>query len=251
MSPAIYWTLVRASQMPLDFTENSLSGTEMLKLADLRFPKRRDEWLLGRWAAKSLVKSISSYQGYSLEELEIRNTHNGAPYIQQPDGAILADCLSISHSHRLAVCALSLGQDLKIGADLEKTESRTDEFIADYFTKEEQGLVACTPVEIRHTAVNLVWSMKESMLKALGVGLHWDSRKVEVRGIEGLYPLMPRSGEWQKMQIGDFQEPGRQWAGWWQCRKDFVITLAGFAGGSMEPASIRLVEKHIGRKFAM
>jgi len=251
MSPAIYWTLVQDGQMPVDYAENFLSEREMYKLSSLRFPKRRDEWLLGRWAAKSLVQSISPYRGYTLDELEIRNTKNGAPFIQQPDGAVLADCLSISHSHRQAVCALSLGQNFNIGADLEKIEVRTDEFVADYFTAMERETISSLPNEIRQTAVNLIWSMKESMLKALGVGLNWDSRKVEVREIEGLFPLTSSAGKWQKAQIGDFQKPQRQWAGWWQCRKNFVITLVGFTGGPVEPGSIRLVEKYIGRRFAL
>ncbi len=243
MSPAIYWTLVQARQMPLDYTEEFLSNPELLKLSGLRFPKRRDEWLLGRWAAKCLVQSISPYQGYSLDELEIRNTKDGAPFIQQPDGAVLADSLSISHSHRFAVCALSLGPDFSIGADLEKIEPRSEAFSADYFTPVEQELVAFYPKEVRQTATNLIWSMKESMLKALGVGLRWDTRKVEVQKLEGLFPASANSDKWQKMQMVDYQDRGRQWAGWWLCRRDFVITLAGFACTPMDLHSTHLVEK--------
>jgi 4'-phosphopantetheinyl transferase len=250
MSPAIYWTMVQADQMPLDYTEDFLSNPELLKLSSLRFPKRRDEWLLGRWAAKCLVQSISPYQGYSLSELDIRNNVEGAPFIQQPDGAVLADSLSISHSHRRAVCALSLGPDLRIGADLEKLEARTEAFVADYFTPAEQTSLNGYPSELRQAAVNLIWSMKESMLKALGVGLRWDTRTVEIHEIEGLSTAALESPKWQKMHTSDHESGERHWAGWWQLRKNFVITLAGFTRSPADLCSTHLVEKWIRKNMA-
>ena len=245
MTSAIYWTLGEASQLPLDHSKDFLSDPEIQQFSSLRFPKRRDEWLLGRWAAKRLVQSISDYQGFRLNEIEICNAPEGAPFILRPDGEALPDSLTISHSGRFALCALAPGANFRIGADIERIEPRSEAFIADYFTPAEQQLVASSPPETRQTAVNLIWSSKESLLKALGVGLHWDTRKVEVREIDGLLPFSSDSGKWQKMQLGDFETRERQWAGWWQCRDNFVITLAGFTSTPVDLKSALLVEKRI------
>ncbi|KAF0107638.1 MAG: 4'-phosphopantetheinyl transferase [Anaerolineaceae bacterium] len=245
MSDIIYWTLVNSHQAPLENPDGFLSLSELRKLSTLRFPKRHAEWLLGRWAAKSLVKSIPACRQYSLNEIEIRNTPDGAPYIQLPGGTISPDCLSISHSGRLALCALAPGPAIRTGADLENVEPRANAFVEDYLTLAERELVNSCPVETRETAITLVWSAKESMLKALGVGLRWDTRQVEVRAITGLLPANESTGEWQKMQACDLQQESRHWEVWWQRRDSFVITLAGFATKQADIRSALLVEKHI------
>lgn len=232
-------------QAPLDHTREFLSDSEFLKLSTLRFPKRRDEWLLARWAAKSLAQSLSSYRHYPLNEIEIHNTPEGVPYILQSGGAASPDYLTISHSDRFALCAISQDPAIHIGIDLENIEPRTDAFVEDYFTLMEQKLVEFSPLEIRQTVINLIWSTKESMLKALGVGLHWDLRKVEVRQIDGILTFDVNPYGWQKMQIGDPQCGGRQWAGWWQCRNGFILTLAGFTIGLGDFHPAVLVEKRI------
>ena len=243
MSPAVYWTLVDAAQLPLEPYQDFLSQPESHRLSSLRFPKRRNEWLLGRWASKRLVQSLSPYKDYRLNEIEIHNAPDGAPYILHPGGAIPPTKLSISHSDQFALCVFAPCQDFRIGADIEKVEPRSEGFIEDYFTAAEQEMIGLFPSPLRQTAVNLVWSMKESMLKALGVGLHWNTRKVEVRQINGLFPLEKMPGIWLKMELGDFQDDQRQWAGWWQCRGDFVITVAGFTSTAEILQSIQLLEK--------
>ena len=245
MSSAIYWTLAEASQIPLDHKEAFLSDPEIQKFSSLRFPKRRGEWLLGRWAAKRLVQSLAPYQDYRLNEIEICNAPEGAPFILLPGGEIFPDSLTISHSGRFALCGLAPGANFRIGADIERLEPRSQAFIADYFTPAEHQLVASYPPEIRQTTVNLIWSAKESMLKALGVGLHWDTRQVEIREVDGLFLLASDLGKWQKMQLGDFEAKERRWAGWWQCRGNFVITLAGFTSAPVDLQSALLVEKGV------
>jgi 4'-phosphopantetheinyl transferase len=245
MFPAIYWTLVHHSQIPSDRAKGFLSNAEFQKLSTLRFPKRRSEWLLGRWAVKSLVHSIPAYRQYSLDEIEIRNTPEGAPYIQSPGEAVPADCLTISHSNRFALCAMSLGPTVRIGSDLEMIEPRSEAFVADYFTQDEQQLVASCSIERREAVITLIWSTKESMLKALGVGLRWDTRKVEVREIDGLRSVDAAHGRWQKLHVCDSEQENRTWAAWWQRRNNFVITLAGFTTTQPDFQSALLVEKRM------
>ena len=244
MSNPIYWMLVDSQHTALEAPE-VLSSSEFQKYSAFRFPKRRDEWLLGRWTAKTLVHSIPMYQQYHLNQIEIQNAPEGAPYIQLPGRTAPAECLTISHSGNLALCALSMGLSMQVGTDLEKIEERTETFILDYFTPAEQRLVNKYPPKTKAMIVTLIWSSKESMLKALGVGLRRDTRMVEVQGIDSLIPINNNHSNWQKIQIGEQPASGRAWAAWWQRRDPFVITLAGFAPTQAEIQSVQLLEKQV------
>ena len=93
--------------------------------------------------------------------------------------------------------------------------------------------------------VTLIWSVKESMLKALGVGLRRDTHMVEVQALEDLLPGTDEQGKWQKLQVGEQPASERAWAAWWQRRDPYVFTLAGFAATPAEIRSARLVELRV------
>ena len=235
MPDTIYWMLVDSHHRLLE-TQGLLSPFEFQMFSAFRFQKRRDEWLMGRWTAKSLVQSQPAYHRIPLDKIEIRNMPEGAPYILLQDGKLPGNCLSISHSDSLAFCALASGPDLQIGADLEKIEARVGNFAADYFTQAEQSLVDAHSSKSRDILITLIWSVKEAMLKALGVGLHWDTRQVEISEIEGLD--VP-TGEWQKIQVFT-RSTDQHWSANWQRRGDYILTLAGLKS---EPVDSLIVEK--------
>jgi len=244
MPNPIYWMLADSNQASLEAAE-ILSPFELQKYSTFRFPKRRDEWLLGRRTAKALVHSLPAYQNYSLDQIEIRNTPEGAPYLQLPERAYPAECLTISHSGALALCALSTGLNLQIGTDLEKVEARTETFVLDYFTPAERQLVNMYKAETRAVVVTLIWSAKESMLKALGTGLRRDTRSVEVLGLDGLLSSDDDHNKWRRIQIGERPASERAWAAWWQNRDSFILTLAGFAAAQAEIQSAELLERQV------
>jgi len=103
-------------------------------------------------------------------------------------------------------------------ADLEAVEPRSDAFVRDYFTRSEIAAVAAGE---RNLLANLIWSAKESALKALGVGLTLDTREVEVE-------LAPGSGTgWRAFQVHGAAE----WGGWWRSDGAHILTLVGASGG--------------------
>lgn len=221
----IHWTLVEAARVPPGEGADFLSNAEQQKFAGMRFPKRRGEWLLGRWAAKSLLQSLPAYREYALNQIEITNTPEGSPQILLPDGRISRDCLSIGHREGLAFCALATTAGLRPGADLEKIEARPRNFSEDYFTAAEQALVNSQPANARDAITTLIWSAKEAMLKSLGVGLRWDTRRVEILRIEN---PAPEPGKWSRLQVDTHTET-HHWSAWWQRRADMILTLAGHA----------------------
>lgn len=205
-----------------------LSLAEQQRFASFRFPKRRDEWLLGRYAAKLLVRGLPEFSSLPYSGIEIQNDAQGAPFLRLTNDGTLPGCLSISHSSGRAFCALTLHPSLRLGADLELLEPRPESFRRDYFTPGEQALAAAQP-----EASTLIWSLKEAMLKALGVGLRVDTRKVEVQDFAG-----GADGDWQAARVGEPGTKNRPWHAWWQRRGDFVLSVAAFATGDWDAALV-------------
>lgn len=214
----IYWLEQNASDMPCE--DRWLSGRECAWLAGLHIPKRRVDWRLGRWTSKC---AISRYFNLgddpdALAAVEVWPEPSGVPkafHRGQPAPLVL----SLSHSHGTGLCTIApLGAES--GCDLERIEPRTAAFIADYFTVGEQSLVAQTPAARRDELLTLLWSVKESVLKALGCGLRLDTRSVNASPAD---ILRLNREEWRPVTAS--HDPGREFHGWWRESRGFVYTI--------------------------
>ena len=161
-------------------TETWLTADEVRRVADLRFTKRRTEYLLRRWVCKQAVVAATGMSGDvpSLARVEVANHPGGAPYVQL-DGAPLPLDVSLSDRAGWAVCVVAEKRG-RVGCDVEIVEPRSAGFVADFLTPAEQDYVASRPDDDRQAAANLIWSAKESALKVLQTGLRRDTRSVEV-----------------------------------------------------------------------
>jgi 4'-phosphopantetheinyl transferase superfamily protein len=127
-----------------------------------------------------------------------------------------------------------------LSSDLEIIEPRSDAFAADYFTAEEQALVAqaCAPDRLRLLA--LIWSGKESALKALREGLRLDTRCVIVTPVDALrrgaedpeahleapvlsFQPLCSPDTWRPMHVR--YAGGQIFHGWWQHSGNLLRTL--------------------------
>lgn len=179
----IYWILEGA---PISFkdlrAEEILSPQELGRWKAMRFEKRRDEFLLGRYTAKRLLASPQlPWANASFQSLEILNESDGAPYLNDP---AIQGSLSISHRVGTAAAAYSLNKDHQVGIDLELIERRAWSFVEDFFTPEEARFARSLPEHTREIAVTLIWSAKEAILKAWRKGLRLDTRIVEIQPLE-------------------------------------------------------------------
>jgi 4'-phosphopantetheinyl transferase len=157
-----------------------LGPTEKLRLDAMRFPKRRADWLLGRWTAKRAIASVlgASDRSESLQTFEIGATASGEPQAYADDRS-LPITISISHRAGVGLCVVATaGAD--IGCDLEVVEQRSPAFAADYFTAEERAFVARRCASERDLFLNLLWSSKESTMKALHQGLRLNAQSLSV-----------------------------------------------------------------------
>jgi 4'-phosphopantetheinyl transferase len=125
--------------------------------------------------------------------------------------------VSLSHRAGRAACAVAPAGAL-LGCDLEWVEPRSEGFIRDFFNPTEMDLVLGAAPEDRPLLANLVWSAKESALKALRTGLREDTRSVEVR-------LAARDEPWSRLEVHRTAS-GETFHGWWSLDGGWVLTLA-------------------------
>lgn len=196
-----------------------LAASEQHKLRAFRVPKRASDWRLGRWTAKRvLARSLGLSEDHSaLAAIEIVPADSGAPLAflsGEPSGWRI----SISHSGGHAACAVTRGP-VSLGCDLERIAPRGQAFVADYFTEEEQIVIARSATRYRDILHTLFWSAKESALKAMGEGLRLDTRSVSVTrvGCPSLWSL------WAPLAVG--AAGGKLFEGWWRSDGKFVRTV--------------------------
>ena len=212
----VYWLEQIEADVP---TENDwLSLSEAAYLNGLHVPKRRADWRLGRWTAKCALTSHLRLPAHQqvLASIEIHPSLSGAPeaFFQ---GEAAGVTISLTHSAGRAACAVT-NSDVELGCDLEITEPRSDAFICDYFTSDEQACIARAPAAESARLVTLLWSAKESALKALHTGLRVDTRRVIVT-VDAAFGL----NVWSPLQVRHAY--GRSFYGWWLHNDCFVRTV--------------------------
>ncbi len=239
----VYWLEQTAPDVPDD--NEWLTARELVQLNSMRFAKRRAEWQLGRWTAKLAVAACLQLPAdlHSLASIEIRPAPSGAPetFLGNQWAPVT---ISLSHREGKAICAVAPDRGT-LGCDLEVIEPHSDAFVADYFTPEEQALVAQGAPADRPWLVTLLWSAKESALKALRDGLRLDTRCVIVTLGDALRTQNEEeevcvSGEfikdsafaarqadsasdWRPLQVRHFHD--QTFFGWWQQTGNLLRTV--------------------------
>lgn len=245
MPDLIYWTVSRDNQTPcVDFSvpfENYLTPYELERLGHLRFPKRRAEWLHGRWTVKYLLRhSDQAFANLTPTIVQVKNEPEGLPFLERfSNTERIPANISLSHRDHRAFCALTSTLDLKIGVDMELVEARPPSFLEDFFTPREFQQGNGYGDELRDLWFTLIWSLKESMLKALGTGLRLDTRCVEILCVEGL-PLRKAATEleWHGARVR-FESYGHtHWRVWWRVQDHTVYTIAALLTSSAKPPEL-------------
>src|SRR5581483_4678856 len=173
--------LLEQGEQDVPDSNDWLGPREREHVRTLTFLKRRADWRLGRWAAKCAIASLQNIPLHAdvLAQIEICPAPSGAPqvFLQRVLGEVT---ISISHRSGAAICALA-GLPARLGCDLEMVEPHSSGFVADYFTPDERDLIERASSCNRWRLVALLWSAKESALKAMQEGLRRDTRSVIVK----------------------------------------------------------------------
>ncbi|MGD8278780.1 MAG: 4'-phosphopantetheinyl transferase superfamily protein [Gemmatimonadota bacterium] len=197
-----------------------LAPAERAELARFRIDKRRNEWRLGRWTAKHLLATELRLDSdpTTLARIEVQAANDGAP---EPwlDAKPLDIPLSISHSAGTATAATA-DAGTALGCDIELIRALRRGTVERHFTVAERSLLE--DIEPHDWAVRgtMIWTAKESALKALREGLRIDTCAVEVAtSFDG------PAGAWRAASITHLPD-GRVFHGWWRRLGDYILSVA-------------------------
>ncbi len=177
-------------------SDHWLSPEERAVLDTLHVPPRRADFRLGRWTAKrALDLAYRETTADDPPEWCVRAAEDGAPEAFAGGDRPAPFAISLSHRAGLAA-ATAAPAGVRVGVDLELVEPRSDAMIEQFFTRRERERLADEPLATRALAACLVWSAKESVLKAERTGLRADTRELEVD-----FVALPVGGAWTNLRV--------------------------------------------------
>lgn len=239
----IYWFEQTNADVPA--SDGWLNVRELQRMATMRFAKRHDDWRLGRWTAKCalLIASGFSRDHDVLSRIEIPAAKSGAPEVLF-DNRPMPVAISISHRDGTAACALAFSSTA-VGCDLELIEPHSEAFATDYFTRDEQAVIQQASPMDRDRLLALLWSAKESALKAMREGLRLDTRSLEVDllnlNLQQEESPAHDNQKWHPLRVKC--ATGTTFDGWWQQTGSLVRTLVADPSPSV-PLQLRAYESY-------
>ena len=145
----------------------TLSEDEQIRARRFYYERDRKHFIVGRGLLRTL---LSRYVGIAPDQLQFCYSPRGKPSLAAT-GADSTIQFNLSHSHGLALYAVT--RDRQIGIDLEHIRSTSDvEKLAQrFFSPRESAIIHSLPPDQKQIAFFHAWTCKEAYLKATGEGL--------------------------------------------------------------------------------
>lgn len=157
-------------------TGDWLGGEELREFDRIRNTARQQQWLAGRLLSRELLAEAFSLDSDQKLQILSRDDRNlGVSPRVLIEGRELNCGLSIAHSQRGVLVAVSAARSLAIGVDLCEGLVATPGFLRLWFTAAEQNWI-----QADSSRAATVWAIKEAVYKALSQGAAWNPREVEV-----------------------------------------------------------------------
>ena len=195
-----------------------LTGREMEHFRSLSVNRRRIEWLAGRLNLKLLLSKFMG-RGCDFQSFEILPGAAGHPVASLRHGGLMQipirNGLSLSHREGATASAVSADPDVEVGIDVELMEARDRAMLDDYFQPSEAYLLDALPGRLASCGIALGWSIKESVLKAMGTGLGVPAESVVIE------KLCSRSG------MAEVRSGRARYMVRFTMKPPYLVTLAG------------------------
>lgn len=168
LPPDITFRHLRFDPDHMEMWEMLLSPEEERRVQGFSRTKRRQEFILGRAAARMLLSErLDREPGEVLLEVSA----SGAIDVLDSDLHV-----SIAHSNDHAVAAAA---PRYIGVDIEAIESRHERLHRYMLHPDEYDLVHTLPIDSERAHI-LCWALKEASLKAMRTGLRYSPKKLRL-----------------------------------------------------------------------
>jgi len=173
----IHYASTPVEEVPLP--QSFLSAGELKKFGSFPLEKRRNDWLAARWVAKYLIGKLLG-GGVDLSGFEILNDDDGRPILRYPQTPAQRWSISVAHSGGMSAAAVDISGN-PLGLDLEVIEERHPAWNPVAFHRDELR------DELGASELTRLWTVKEAVLKLLGLGLRADLHEVRMRPELTLY----------------------------------------------------------------
>lgn len=147
--------------------EEALSRADRERADRFRFESDRRRFCVAR-AAMRLI--LGRYLKMKPGRLQIEPGKCGKPYLTEPKTAHLR--FNLSHSHRLALLAVTTEREIGIDVEYMRPDFVTDEVAEHFFSRAEVEQFRAVPFEAKTEAFFKCWTRKEAYIKARGEGLY-------------------------------------------------------------------------------
>ena len=147
--------------------ENTLTVDERERAERFYFQKDRRRFIVGRGVLRAI---LSCYLNREPSELRFFYTVHGKPELAtQSDGNAIR--FNVSHSHEVALYAVTRGREIGIDVECIRPISEADQIAERLFSTREHAVFRALPAHESIGAFFTCWTRKEAYLKALGDGL--------------------------------------------------------------------------------
>ena len=144
-----------------------LAEDEQRRAARFHFRKDRDRFVAARGALRAI---LGLYTGVAPRRLRFSYEKHGKPGLTPETGGRFLR-FNLTHSHDLALCAVTLGRSVGVDLELVREEFAGMEIAERFFARREVAALRALAPGARATAFFDCWTRKEAYIKARGEGL--------------------------------------------------------------------------------
>jgi 4'-phosphopantetheinyl transferase len=157
-------------------SEDLLSSVEQHRASRFKFETDRRRYITAHLALRSI---LSTYLNSPAQELQFESGPYGKPKLASIHAGNKFQ-FNLSHSHEVALIALTRGREIGVDIEYVKSDFPIHEVAENFFTPKEAAALTTLPGHLQRQAFFKCWTSKEALLKAKGTGLSGELDEVEI-----------------------------------------------------------------------
>jgi 4'-phosphopantetheinyl transferase len=159
-----------------------LSAHELTRAKRFYFEQDRRRFIVGRSQLRSI---LGSYLECEAAHVQFCYGPNGKPALVSHSNHRNTLYFNLSHCQGLALCALAWNWEVGVDLEYVRPLPTAEQLAQRFFSSEEHAFIQALPPNEQSRAFFRLWTCKEAYLKAIGKGLPFLLKYVEVALTEG------------------------------------------------------------------